>query len=299
MTLIPAPLRNLFSSRADDGIYVTGRDNGFLTLERRSGASIEMRAVPISAGVRVACSLDGQRSVLSVFFEDQTSWAFEPGSEQSCRENYKSLMKDISKKPRPWWQKGLAATAALVVIFMLIPADEAVLAAGSAMPGAAPLSAGLPSIYDNTAAPKSSVLDMIELAQVKGTQGIEMAADGKPFYVLSDPNCPFCAELERSLMKMDGSMKPVVLPLGFKSGSRDLSAAILCSESPAKAWRQALIEGIAPKAQACEKGLQMVDDNMALFSRLQLSSTPTMISSTGLVVVGSGDPEKIKMVMAP
>lgn len=296
MNLIPAPLRAMFVSRSDDGIYVTGRDNGFLTLERRVGASTEMRAVPISAGVRVTCNLDGQRSALSVAFEDQSSWTFEPGSEQPCRENYRSLMKAVSKKPRPLWHFGLAAAATLLVLFILVPSEAPVSAQGAGMPDA--LAGVPPSIFENSPSTKSSVLDMAELAQVKGAKGIEMKASGKPFYVFSDPNCPFCAELERSLMKVDDSMQPVVLPLGFKPGSRDLSAAVLCSENPAEAWRQALVEGIAPKAQACEKGLKMVDDNMALFRSLQMSSTPTMISSSGLVVVGSGDPEKIKMVMA-
>jgi len=294
MNLIPAPLRAIFTPRGHDGIHVTGRDNGFLTLERRVGANTEMRAVPIAAGVRVSCALDGQRSVLSVAFEDKSTWTFEPGSEQPCRENYQSLMRAVSKKPRSWRNTGLGVIVAVFALFILFPADEVPPAAG-----VADALAGVPpSVFTGADTTKGSSLDMTELAQVKGAKGIEMKAGGKPFYVLSDPNCPFCVELERSLMKIDGDLQPVVLPLGFKPGSRELSAAILCSEHPAQAWRQSLVEGIAPKAQACEKGLKMVDDNMALFRTLQMSSTPTMISSSGLVVVGSGDPEKIKMVMA-
>lgn len=289
MNMIPAPLRALFSANSANGIHITGRSKEFLTIEKRSGSSIEMQAVPVNAGVRVACVLDGQRSSLKVDFPDQSSWLYEPGSEQVCSDNYKRLMKGLAKKPLPWFALGAAAVVSVFVLLMFVPADDVALAAN--VPMAAPQMGG-------DSAPKSSILDSGELAQVVAAPGILMRADGRPFYVFSDPNCPFCVELERSLMKMDPSLKPVLLPLGFKPGSRDLAAAALCSDNPAKAWREALVEGVKPAAAVCEKGLKQVDDNMTLFQQLRLSSTPTMISASGQVVVGSGDPERIKLVMA-
>lgn len=288
MNVIPAFLRAHLAPRPVDGIHVTGRSKDFVTLERRTGSTIEMQAVPVQAGVRVTCNLDGQRSSLKVDFHDQTSWLFEPGSEQVCGENYRALMKALARKPRSWVTTGALTAVAVFVALLLVPTDD------SAVASNAPISA---PVLGGESAPKSSILDAGELAQVQSVPGISMRADGKPFYVFSDPNCPFCVELERSLMKMDASLKPIVLPLGFKPGSRDLAAAVLCSDNPAKAWRQVLLEGAKPGAPVCEKGYKQVDDNMALFQNLRLNSTPTMISSTGQVVVGSGNPERIQLVM--
>lgn len=294
MNPIPQFIRKALSHRAVDGIRVAGRGKDLLTLERRVGPNTEMRAVPVSAGVRVACSLDGQRSALNVAFEDGTTWTFEPGSEQLCRENYEALMRTVAKKPRSVWLTAAVSVVAAFTIVMLVPVGGGVVAATAPTSDTAPP----PSLFNDSLPPQGSTLSETEMVQVKQADGIAMKAKGDTFYVFSDPNCPFCVELERSLAKLDGDLQPVVIPLGYKPGSRDLAAAVLCSENPAKAWRSALIEGVAPKAGACEKGLQAVDSNMALFHRLQMSSTPTMVSAKGSVIVGSGNPETIKLALS-
>lgn len=275
-----------------DGVHLVGRTPASLVLQMRKGAEVETRVVAAQQGLRLLCSLDGQRSSIAVVFADQGRWEHSPGSEQACKTQFEALSRSLARQPRSWWRVGSGVFGAILLMILLFPA-----------PAPAPAIAALPGevlspMPEQASAPSGSNLDAAELAQVKSAPGIVMAKGSRQFAVFTDPNCPYCRELERSLSKIDDDLAPIVLPVGFKPGSRDAAAAALCSPDPAKAWRQLLIEGVAPAAAACEKGYAAVDTNMALFQRLRLNSTPTMISPSGVVVVGSGDPQKIQLVMA-
>lgn len=292
MKFIPNLIAGFTNSSSSDGIRVKGRANGFLTLELRHGARNEMRAVPLTSNVRATCQLDGTRSVLRVDFSEGDSWEFAPGQEQLCRDSYQGLMAAISRKPRPWWQIGAVAFAALFIVFILVPISPVAQVAPA--PAAQVDQSAFPA-GELAPSPASLVLDASEMEQVRAAgaaTGIAMRSGGIPFYVFSDPSCPFCVELERSLGKIDPAYQPIVLPLGLKPGSREIAAAAVCAKDKAKAWTGALLEGKAG-GEVCAAGLAAVDANDALFRRLSLNSTPTMISPKGLIIVGSGSPERI------
>lgn len=129
---------------------------------------------------------------------------------------------------------------------------------------------------------------------VTGLKGVKLAGSGPIYYVFSDPNCPFCKELEKAVAVVSG-YQPVILPLGYKSGSRDLAAAVMCSAEPGKEWARA-IAGTS-SAKPCDKGYQLVDANMQVFEKLGLSSTPTMVTPKGTLVTGAATPEELRAVL--
>jgi len=282
------------------GIRVAGRDASIILLERCNGVHRESRSVASGAALAVESNLDGQRSKLSVSFPDCGTWEFSPGSEDECRRSYDALTRSLIYRRTPWGRIAAGVTAGLLLVVLLNPGSAPAVASGLAP---SPMSFDVAPVVSSLPPPapsgnNSSRMDIVELAQLSTLPGIAMGKGGAKFAVFSDPNCPYCRELERSLLKLNGDLTPVVHPLAFKDGSRELSAAVLCSTDPAKAWRKLLIEGIPPSNATCDKGYAQLDDNMKVFQDLRLSSTPTMISVGGSVVVGSGDPEKIKLVMA-
>jgi protein-disulfide isomerase len=288
-----------FKSRPQgDGIHVLSRTDGCTTLELRKGSRVELLQVPANVPLLVERSLDGTRSRLSVqargaSADSSQSWEFETGSEQACSAQYEELVRGLRLRRNAWKSPWTVAAALLVVLIIATPSPpstqvEQVMGAAQtmALPPASPADKALPQLTAS------------ELTEVTAAKGIALRRQGTTFYVFSDPNCPFCKELESNLANVDPSLNPTIVPVGFKPGSREASAAALCSSDPAKAWHDLLVTNVQPIAAPCEKGLNQVDANNALFERLQFTSTPTLVSPKGHIVVGSGTSAQIYGAMA-
>lgn len=279
-----------------DGIRVI-KSNGLICFEKKEGNVIESRIIPANNQIKLTQLLDGVRSKIDVDLstdDEVCIWSVIPGSESECQTMYRTLQKSLSNRNHPnilqrVIKNVLFGFAALILVIAFWPmSDEK------------PFQKGLDPVVSSS---KSSIqappqLSLSEFKEVVATQGIPLKSSGKPFYVFSDPNCPFCKTLEKSLSTLDASFNPVILPVGFKPGSREVASAIVCSTNPVAAWRSYLVDGVSPIASPCEKGDLQVSANMALFEKLALNVTPTMVSPSGLIVVGSGDSEKIAAVMS-
>lgn len=294
-------LRIPFTSRrpTHDGIHIVSRGVSGTVIERRAGNVLLTRLVPAGAPITVESVIDGARSTVKVSMGQADEWTQNFSSEQDCREASESLGRALRRTSYSLKNFLMSAAVAVVFVFLISPSPAPADGAASARP-ASNLAAALPFAAPR-AEPAPSVLssaERIELDEAVAQRGMQLAPGGTQFVVFSDPNCPFCRELEQSLVQLDPAFSPVILPLGFKPGARELSASVLCSRDPAAAWREALIEGKAPEAPACERGLVQVDLNMALFQKLKMGSTPTMVTPSGTVVVGTGSPEVIASVMS-
>lgn len=120
---------------------------------------------------------------------------------------------------------------------------------------------------------------------------LKSQADGVPFYIFMDPQCPACRDLERSISDLPaGKFNPVILPVGFLPGSRELSIDILCSKDPYRKLVQSLRQqvGNQGKPNQCEAGRALLKINEALFSKIGATKTPTLVMPSGLMLVGSG-----------
>lgn len=140
-----------------------------------------------------------------------------------------------------------------------------------------------------------------ELALIAALPGkIPMRTSGEPVYVFSDPNCSYCRDLEESLRLLDSRYNPIMIPLGFRAGSMELSSSSLCvpQRRRSEVWTAMMAGSVssAEKAQ-CPEGGAMVAQNQMLFGQLRLSATPTIVTPSGIFLSGLFDPEQLARVI--
>lgn len=291
------------SKSRGDGIHVISRTDGGTTLELRNGSRVELLQVPATVPLLVERYLDGTRSRLSLQArgasnESSRSWEFDTGSEAACSAQYDELVRGLRMRRNAWKSPWTVAAVLLAIVIIATPTPTPSSAETSQVVGSA---SSLPVPPVQPVDMPGPRLSASELTEVTLAKGIALRKEGTAFYVFSDPNCPFCKELEVNLTNIESGLNPTIVPVGFKPGSREKSAMALCSPDPAKVWHEMLVD-VAPAtaviAPPCEKGLQQVDANNALFERLQFTSTPTMVSPKGHIVVGSGTTAQIHGAMA-
>ncbi|SFE13057.1 DsbC family protein [Nitrosomonas sp. Nm166] len=107
--------------------------------------------------------------------------------------------------------------------------------------------------------------------------------DGKrQVAIFTDPNCPYCKQLEKELVNItDVTIYTLLYPV--LNGSMELSKKIWCSDNPIKAWDDFMLRGIAPAGKDCEAPLQVL---LKSGRENKVSGTPTLIFADGSVVGG-------------
>jgi thiol:disulfide interchange protein DsbC len=104
-------------------------------------------------------------------------------------------------------------------------------------------------------------------------------------YTFEDPNCGFCRELQKEVMKLtDVTVYTFLWPI-LSPDSVEKSRAVWCSKDRAKAWDDLMSRGIAPQAGAkCDAPLEK---NHQLAQRFGIRGTPAVFLADGRQV-GSG-----------
>lgn len=244
-------------------------------------------------GKRRAAANDGQPQEPA----SRPDWQYTGASPVEAQELYRSIQKTLRRSTRKAGAHSsgmlkpalIGAAAGLAMILIGMPSQApATLAAADATTVAA-ASAPAPS----NVPPQASVTAE-EAKLLASLKGIRMPGSGPVYWVFSDPNCPFCKALDKSIGAVT-EFQAVMLPLGYKPGSRDLAAAALCASDPAKEWSQA-IAGTS-KAKPCEKGYAIVDANMRAFEQMRLTGTPTMVTPKGLLVSGAASPDELRLAL--
>lgn len=102
--------------------------------------------------------------------------------------------------------------------------------------------------------------------------------------VFSDPNCPYCKQLETELNKLNNvTIYTFIYPI--KTQSVAISKQIFCESDPALAWSNLIGKGIQPRSiKACANP---VERNLSLGKSLGLNGTPTIIFSNGFKAMGA------------
>ena len=116
------------------------------------------------------------------------------------------------------------------------------------------------------------------------------------FAVFSDPDCPFCQQLEQSLLSVsDITMYVFLYPIATLHPQAPGKAhAIWCAKDHAQAWSQWMHEKKLPPAGLCAG--DPVKDLQQLGDKLRINSTPTLFFANGRRLAGSmpaADLEKI------
>ena len=103
-------------------------------------------------------------------------------------------------------------------------------------------------------------------------------------YTFEDPNCGYCRELQKELMKLnDVTIYTFLWPI-LSADSVDKSRAVWCSKDRAKAWDDLMSRGVAPQPAAkCDTPL---DKNIELAQRFGMRGTPAVFLADGSMIGG-------------
>lgn len=119
---------------------------------------------------------------------------------------------------------------------------------------------------------------------VKGTGKHQLA-------VFSDPNCPYCQQLEKELAQLD-NVTIYTFVLAFKPQSVALSKQFFCEADVALAWQNYMQKSISPKGnKRCDNPVQR---NLDLAKQLKVEGTPSLVFANGYQVLGGMSAEGIR-----
>ncbi|WP_429768581.1 DsbC family protein [Acinetobacter towneri] len=111
--------------------------------------------------------------------------------------------------------------------------------------------------------------------------------------IFSDPNCPYCKQLEAELKKLNNiTIYTFILPL--KAQSVAPSKQVYCEKNPALAWENLITKAQLPTSQS--SCANPVERNMALVHRLGINGTPAIIFSNGFKVMGAYPAAQIEQI---
>lgn len=127
------------------------------------------------------------------------------------------------------------------------------------------------------------VADAIKTVRGKGSRAL---------YVFSDPDCPFCHQLEASLKGMDDvTIYTFLYPLeGLHPDAKKKAAAIWCAKDRSAAWDTWMGTKVLPALGSCATPIER---NLALAAKLGVEGTPTMFAADGRKLVGAASLERI------
>lgn len=110
--------------------------------------------------------------------------------------------------------------------------------------------------------------------------------------VFSDPDCPYCKQLEGELARLDNvTIYTFLYPLeSLHPEAKTKAISVWCAPNKAKAWSELMLAGKNPKLVACNNP---VNDNLVLGSGLGVVGTPTLIAADGRLLPGAAPAEKI------
>ena len=117
---------------------------------------------------------------------------------------------------------------------------------------------------------------------------VKVKGDGsRKLAVFSDPDCPYCQELEQELAKVsDVTIYTFLYPLAELHPDAERKAKLVwCAEDRAKAWDELMLQGKEPAAKqgACDAPLKEIS---AVAQKARINGTPGMIFADGKLVPG-------------
>lgn len=105
--------------------------------------------------------------------------------------------------------------------------------------------------------------------------------------VFSDPDCPYCKALEKSLANLDNlTVHLFLMPLAdLHPNAVGIAEAVWCAEDRARAWRAYMLEGVTPEGgKACATPLA---DIARLAAEMSINGTPAIILPNGRIIPGA------------
>jgi thiol:disulfide interchange protein DsbC len=104
--------------------------------------------------------------------------------------------------------------------------------------------------------------------------------------VFSDPDCPYCQELEAHLAALDNAtVYTFLLPIASLHPQATKKAiAVWCAADRSRAWRAVVLERKTLASKTCA---HPIERNQALAAKLEVRGTPTLIAADGRMAAGA------------
>ncbi len=132
-----------------------------------------------------------------------------------------------------------------------------------------------------------------DLNKLAETPSIELSKGRSTVRVFSDPDCPFCQQLEKALAQLEG-VRVLIYPYPLVSihpNAARISESIWCVPDRAKAWRDYMLLGKKPRDAKCDNPIERI---AAIGRDLQIQGTPALIFDDGSIVSGAISVEQIQ-----
>lgn len=147
---------------------------------------------------------------------------------------------------------------------------------------------------------RAEELAFVDFSQIPLAQAIvKVKGDGvRKLVVFSDPDCPYCRQLEKELAFLDNVTIYVMLyPLeDLHPDARRKSEAVWCSSDRAKAWDDLMLHGKEPVA-AKDECKTPLDEIHKVAQRLSITGTPGLVFANGKLVPGALKTEQIEELL--
>ncbi|TKC90878.1 DsbC family protein [Trinickia terrae] len=115
--------------------------------------------------------------------------------------------------------------------------------------------------------------------------------------VFSDPNCPYCKQLETTLKSIDNVTVYTFLYPVLSPDSLVKSKSIWCSADRAKTWEAWMLDHKAPNGPAnCDTSA--LDKNLALGRGMNVTGTPTVFLADGRRLPGAVSADQLDKALA-
>jgi len=114
-------------------------------------------------------------------------------------------------------------------------------------------------------------------------------------YTFEDPNCGYCRELQKELVKLpDVTIFTFLVPI-LSPDSVEKSKAVWCARDRAKAWDDLMSRGVAPtEGTRCDTPL---DKNAELAQRFGVRGTPTVYLADGRMIGNYMTADKLEQAL--
>lgn len=154
---------------------------------------------------------------------------------------------------------------------------------------------------DNLTKTRTEELAFVDFSKIPLKNAIvKVKGDGtRKLVVFSDPDCPYCKQLERELAFVDNvTIYTMLYPLTeIHPDARKRSEAVWCSSDRVKAWENIMLYGKEPAAPK-GKCKTPIDDIQALAKSLNIDGTPGLVFQDGKLVPGTLKTDQIEKLMA-
>lgn len=152
---------------------------------------------------------------------------------------------------------------------------------------------------ENLTAMREQQLNKVDVSSLLLAQAIKhvKGKGERILYVFSDPDCPYCQQLEKELSAVDNvTIYTFLYPLKhLHPQAETVSKQIWCSNQPDKAWQDYMLLKRKPTANTSCKN--PIAQNLALGQTLKIRGTPTIFLQNGERLAGATKSDAIEAAL--